>query len=156
MYDTAQICLNGHVITTNVSSNNTENFCSRCGCPTITKCPSCSAEIRGFRNDDILMVIGAEYTVPYYCYNCGSPYPWTQKILDNAVEILSLDGSLNNDEKILIKNAIPNLLVDVPDTPISISQYKKIISNAGDIVKNSLHNLLVDVVSETAKKALFG
>ena len=36
---------------------------------------------------------------------------WTQKILDNALELLSLDTELDDDTKELIKNAIPCLLV---------------------------------------------
>lgn len=92
---------------------------------------------------------------PYYCHNCGAPYPWTQKILDNAVELLSLDDELDSSSKELIKSAIPDLIVDTPTTPIAIAKYRKGIANAGQIIKDSLRQLLIDVISETAKKTLF-
>lgn len=83
------------------------------------------------------------------------PYPWTQKILDNAVELLSLDDELDDNSKELIKSAIPELIVDSPTTPIAVAKYRKGISKAGLIVSDALRQLLVDVISETAKKALF-
>ena len=84
-----------------------------------------------------------------------SPYPWTQKILSNAVELLSLDGELDADTQELIKNAIPNLLVDTPETPISIANYRSGISKAGQIVRDSMFQLLSSVLSESIKNVLF-
>ncbi len=48
-HDTAQICLNGHVITThaNTSPDLMQKHCDKCGEPTITKCPNCKSDIRG-------------------------------------------------------------------------------------------------------------
>ena len=39
------------------------------------------------------------YSKPYYCHKCGNPYPWTQQIIDNAVEILSIDGEVDDEIK---------------------------------------------------------
>ena len=112
--------------------------------------------IRGsYYVEGVVFLGNSDYTKPYYCHNCGTPYPWTQKILDNAVELLSLDNELDSSSKELIKNAIPNLIVDTPTTPIAIAKYRKGIANAGQIVKESLRQLLIDVISETAKKTLF-
>ncbi len=48
-YDTAQICINGHVINSMSKSHPEHNkkFCDKCGEPTITNCPKCNAPIRG-------------------------------------------------------------------------------------------------------------
>ena len=153
-YRNATICLNGHVISH--SKANAETFCSRCGSTTFSSCPQCNASIRGVYDVEGVAILGhRDYEKPYYCHNCGAPYPWTQKILDNAVELLSLDDELDSDSKELIKNAIPDLIVDTPTTPIAIAKYRKGITNAGQIIKDSLRQLLIDAISETAKKTLF-
>lgn len=153
-YNTATICLNGHVVSH--SFPNEEAFCSLCGTKTYSYCPRCNHPIRGTYYIYGLATFGVdEYEKPYYCYNCGAPYPWTQKILDNAIELLSLDDDLDSSSKDLIKNAIPDLIVDTPTTPIAVAKYRKGILNAGQIVTDSLRQLLIDVISETAKKTLF-
>lgn len=153
-YTNAKICLNGHVVS--LDSKNEDTFCSRCGAETFSVCQNCGAPIRGYYYvEDIIMFEPTDYKKPYYCYKCGAPYPWTQKILDNAVELLSLDDELDSSSKELIKSAIPDLIVDTPTTPIAIAKYHKGIANAGQIIKGSLRQLLIDVISETAKKTLF-
>lgn len=92
---------------------------------------------------------------PFYCYHCGKPYPWTQKILDSAIELLSLDEDLDSDTKSIIKNAIPNLLVETPETPIATAKYRSAIGKAGQILKGSLYQLLVDCITESAKKVIY-
>ena len=74
------------------------------------------------------------HLLPYYCYECGAPYPWTQKILDNAVELLSLADDLDVASKELIKTAIPELIVDTTTTPVAIAKYRKGISSSGQIL----------------------
>jgi len=48
-YDTAQICMNGHVINSMSKSHPEHNkkFCDKCGAPTINNCPKCNTPIRG-------------------------------------------------------------------------------------------------------------
>ena len=105
--------------------------------------------------DGVLSLNKSQYIAPWYCHSCGNPYPWTEKILNNATELLSLDEGLDSSAKELIKNAIPNLLVDTPETPISIANYRNGMSKAGQIVKDSMFQLLSNVLSETIKNVLF-
>lgn len=80
-YDTAQICLNGHMINDSYRSYPAHNkkFCDKCGKATITRCPSCGTDIKGdYHMDD---VIGGPTTpVPMNCHNCGKAYPWKLKL----------------------------------------------------------------------------
>ena len=154
-YYGATICLGGHVISSHDA--NLVKYCTECGKPTFSKCPACHAPIHGSMYVSGIVVIGGtDYTKPMYCYECGSPYPWTQEILDNAVLLLSLDEDLDELSKNLIKDAIPGLLVESSTSPIAIAQYKKGISHAGQFLKDSLYQLLVDVMSETVKNAICG
>lgn len=151
-YKNATICLNGHVSSS--STANYTKYCKDCGLSTISSCSNCSAPIQGYYY--VPGFLGSvDYQLPYYCHECGSPYPWTNKILDNAVKLVSLDDELSEDHKTIIKNAIPDLIVDSPTTPLAQAKYKKYMSHAADYVQESARNLLIDVVSETVKKALF-
>lgn len=153
-YNNATICLNGHVI--NKYNANYQKYCSKCGETTLSECSNCHAPIRGLMDvKGVVFAYEREYPLPHYCYECGFPYPWTQKILHNAVELLSLDNDLDETSKELIKDAIPELIIETPTTPIAIAKYQKGVSKAGQIVKDSLRQLLIDVLSETTKKTLF-
>jgi len=48
-YVTSQVCLNGHVIIDNAISSPDflQKYCSKCGEPTLVKCPECKTAIRG-------------------------------------------------------------------------------------------------------------
>lgn len=153
-YNNATICLNGHIVSK--YDAHAQKHCTKCGSETYSYCLKCNSPIRGlFDTPGVCIVGNRRLVLPYYCYECGSPYPWTEKILKNAVELLSLDDDLDETSKSLIKNAIPELIVDTPTTPVAIAKYRKGISSAGQILKDSLRQLLIDAVSETAKKILF-
>ncbi len=107
-YYDATICENGHVISSYRS--NESKFCPQCGTKTFSVCQKCNSTIQGSCYNDEF-VIYEEYQKPYYCSNCGHPFPWTQKILDNAVELLSFDNEIDEFSKELIKTAISGLIV---------------------------------------------
>ena len=154
-YNGATICLNGHVISK--YAPNHQKRCTECGEMTFSQCGHCGAPIRGLAEITGVVVLGNRpYKRPGYCYECGEPYPWTEKILNSAVELLSLDDELDIETKTLIKNSIPDLLIDVPTTLVAVAKYNKGMSKASEIIKNAMYNLLIDVVSETAKKSLLG
>lgn len=153
-----KVCTNGHQISDRSTSNSDphpEEYCEECGNKVITTCPSCKTPILGHKTIDGVITVGFTTPVPKYCRYCSNPYPWTSLILESAVELLSLDENLPDSDKILIKTAIPDLLVDTPKTKLAEAKFKKGFSNASKLVKDSLYNLLVDVLSESVKKTIF-
>jgi hypothetical protein len=96
-----------------------------------------------------------DYKLPYYCYNCGEPYPWTRLILDSAVELLSLDENLDEETRKIISNSIPDLIVESPATPVAVARYKKYISSTQQFVRDGMKQLLVEVIAEALKKSIF-
>ncbi len=77
-HDAQQVCIKGHQITAHYHElpQFRQDHCTKCGFPTIFKCPKCEAEIRGAyisRSANI-----APIPVPDHCHKCGSPYPWTE------------------------------------------------------------------------------
>lgn len=49
-YDTAQVCMNGHMVNESFLScpQHNRKHCSACGAETTTTCPSCSSLIQGY------------------------------------------------------------------------------------------------------------
>ena len=102
-YSGATICLNGHIVNTSSGQLSKILFCF-VGKETFYSSAQLSRIARGLWETPGVIVVGPRnYTKPFYCYECGAPYPWTQNILDNAVELLSLDDDLDEISKDLIK-----------------------------------------------------
>lgn len=93
--------------------------------------------------------------IPYYCNNCGQPYPWTNTLIKNVDTILSLDSSISSIDKNFVTSSIPHLINKTPTTPVSVAKTKTILTKASTIVKDSMYKILIDVVSESVKKSLF-
>lgn len=156
-FDVAQICLNGHVITemANGHPEYRKDFCTECGEETTTTCQHCNISIKG--NHHIPGVISfSAYQKPKYCEKCGQPYPWTDRQLTAAKELIELTDSLNNIEKGELKSSIDQLVKSGPQTIVAQAKYKKYIGKAGAEVAKGVRDILVDIVSETVKKAIWG
>jgi len=75
-YDTALICENGHVLTDSLRSSPqfATKYCEKCGAKTISKCPNCNTDIRGYYHIEGVFSTGHK-KAPNYCHECGQPYP---------------------------------------------------------------------------------
>ena len=156
-YDTAQVCLNGHVISSFAASQPQSNqkFCAECGAGTITACPACSTSIRG--NYHVPGVIGFfDYNKPAYCYNCGKPFPWTAASLEAASDLVDDLDTLSQEEKQQLKESFPDLVRDTPRTAVAESRFKRLTKKAGSETVWAMRSILIDVVSEAVKKSIFG
>jgi predicted nucleotide-binding protein len=78
-YDTMQVCLGGHVITSMLVSQPEygRKRCSECGKATISSCPKCSANIRGHHHIPNAFYVGGD-DAPIHCENCGEKFPWAE------------------------------------------------------------------------------
>ncbi|MPM34912.1 hypothetical protein SDC9_81502 [bioreactor metagenome] len=148
-YDTAQICKGKHLINKHANSHPESNLkrCSKCGQETYTACPICSEPIRGCKHTDFEkftsgnMITGSintrifthcqsePYEIPLYC-QCGSPYPWTEAMLNEFDEIIDMADELNDDEKIILKEKFPQLLIDSTGTTSAALRISKILKSA--------------------------
>ena len=141
-----------------LSSNYSElrkNFCPKCGEKTILSCQSCNARIKG--DYYVEGVIGfSRFHVPSFCDNCGAPYPWTERSKTAAYNLIHFSDTLTLDEKHELNNSINDLLKDLPNSKLAELKFKKYAAKAGKEVANGLRDLLIDLVSETAKKAIWG
>ena len=160
-YGIAQLCLNGHLITS--KSNDItpkQNFCSSCRQTTISACQKCDTPIKGsYREvsqiDPPFRYSNSPYSKPSYCYNCGEAFPWTQRSQEAAFELINLSDDLNDTEKEDLKQSIIHLLKDTPKTSIAQVKFKKYVTKAGSEIAKGLKDILIDIVSETVKKAIW-
>lgn len=152
-YYPAQICLNGHVISD--WKNNVETYCSDCGAKTISACPNCNTPIRGDYNDEYALYT-TEYKRPSYCFACRNPFPWTQSSIEAIQELIDFDEQLSQEGKDYIDNNISALTTDIPKTKVVATKFKYYLSETANATGNAVKDILVDIISETAKKIIFG
>ena len=156
-YETAQICMNGHVVTSRLNSYpvHSQKFCDKCGAVTIQTCQNCNSAIRGDYVVPGYIGIGDSYIVPSFCHNCGKPYPWIATRLKAARELSDeLDG-LNPSEREQLKKSLDDIVTDTPQTAVAALKFKRLVAKAGIAAAGVLKDILVDIVSETAKKLIW-
>jgi len=156
-YDTAQVCLNGHVTNSaaRTSPVSNQHHCNECGEKTIMACPECQTSIRGEYH--VPGVVGiSDYTPPAFCHSCGRPLPWTKRKLDAAKELADEFDNLTEDERVQLKGGLDDLLRETPRTQVAAAQFKRLMKKAGKVAYDGMKAILVDVVSEAVRKLLFG
>jgi hypothetical protein len=155
-YLSAQVCPNGHVATAllEVGSRHSK-FCPDCGYPTLTAC-ACGAPIRGHYVVPHVFNFSDDYSPPAYCHNCGAAFPWTQRRLEAARDLIEDAGDLSADEKLALSSTLDDLLASTPRTEVSAIKFKRLAAKAGTEIAGTLRSVLVDVMSEAARKAIFG
>ena len=155
-YHQAQICLNGHAITSAADQcpELKENFCSKCGAETVMSCPSCGVAIRGRYDVPGFIDLANTYHPPLYCHNCGSPYPWTKTAMEAIQELIWEDDDLFDDEKDRLCKSLPDIVAETPKTTLAVSRVKKSAMRGASILKDALIQFAIDFGCELAKKQL--
>lgn len=157
-YDTAQICLNGHVINGSFHDypEHNQDHCDKCGKATITKCQKCNAEIRGdYKSIDVGAVCG-DITAPNFCHKCGTPYPWMTKKMEAFREITDNLEEITSEEKEKLKSSIDDIVVETPNSEVAGLGFKKILKKLKKDSYECIRGIIVDIASEAIKKSLFG
>jgi hypothetical protein len=154
-WDTAQICLNGHVINRRSQSwpENNSPYCPKCGAKTITQCQKCDKPIRGG-------IVGAipsihEEPSPPFCRECGAAYPWTEASLSAARELIRELEKLNDNERGILSRSLDDLVRETPNTPVAILRFKQLVSKAGTEAAGALRSILVQIAVESAKQQIW-
>jgi hypothetical protein len=156
-YDTAQVCLNGHLVNHSYHSSPefNQNFCDKCGEQTIIHCPDCKAEIRGDYQAENVFFPGP--TEPNrFCHQCGKPFPWTRKALQSAKELADEFESLSPNEREELKKSLDELVKDSPSAEVAGFRFKKLMKKAGAGSIDVMKSVISDFLSETVKKSVFG
>ena len=166
-YGKALICLSGHIRShaIEIRPEDLEDYCSICGSKTIDSCLNCNTPIKGgelykissyYSSRPSYSVKKSNYILPKYCHNCGKPYPWTEKALNDVKELIKKEKKLSPEDKEILEKSIEELINETPNQNLTILRFKKLVSKAGpefaEIIKSTLQNILSEVII----KMLFG
>jgi hypothetical protein len=158
-YDVAQICLNGHIVTTTAvwEPHTRPEFCRDCGQRTIVKCNACHRQIQGayWVADMYPYPIKVVIRAPGFCHGCGVAYPWTQAKFQAARDLaMELEG-LEPQERERMAASFPDLIADTPQTPVAATRVRRMFEKIGQGANDVLGKLVVDLATEAAKKIIF-
>lgn len=177
-FETAQICLSGHVATLNYERNPGERtlYCPICGKNTIYNCPKCHAPIRGVHYMKELVTTSinvltheshqviqehqadtTKYSVPLYCHNCGEPYPWTKSTLDAAAELIDEEMcELNAEEKSKFKASLPDIIAQTPKTTLAAKRISKWLGKCAPTVQETFKQIFYRIAADVVRISLWG
>lgn len=152
-YSVGQVCLNGHAITGDASSEFAQDFCSECGSPTICKCQYCSEPIHGRYHEDGVIVC-ASYVPDAYCYNCGKPYPWTEKAINSVAACIYEDEAISQELAGKLVESLPDIASETPASNLATLRFNKALSVVGKFTAESIRQFVIDFGCELAKRSL--
>lgn len=153
--DTALVCLNGHMVNHSMKRDPEYNtkFCKKCGEKTISQCTHCGHEIQGNYHYPHVVAPGPE-TAPIFCHECGKAYPWTEKRLEAAKELIDMAENLSPTQKEDFGKAVGELVKEGPRTGLAAEKFKRYSKQAGKAIGEGVWKIVIDVASEAAKKIL--
>lgn len=157
IYRVAQVCLNGHVITDAADAHPDlrAEFCSKCGEQTITQCPACSTNIRGkYQVGEVVRARSGHDPAPAFCYACGHPFPWTERKLKAAVDLMKTGGRVSDAELEQFVEDLDELTKDSPMVPVAALRVKSLMDKVGNPAAKLAREVLEGLVSEAAMKTI--
>lgn len=158
-YDTAQICENGHAITAVADSNPElrKNFCTTCGAPTVMVCKNCNAPLRGrYHQEGVVDMRRFVLPIPTFCYQCGKPFPWTERRVNAFRELAAELNDLTAEEQVKLSTSLDDLMQTGPRTDVATLRFKKLAAKLGKDSYELLKKVSSDILSEAIKKSVFG
>lgn len=160
-WDVAQVCLNGHAINdiVGLAPQLNEDRCSQCGEQTITECPACKEPIRGYLHREGAYrahVKPRTFLPSAFCHKCGAPYPWTERALDAARQLVQEIEGLSSEERQELAETFPDIVSNTPKTAVASSRFKRLVGKAGGAAARSFEGVLGSVASETARRLIWG
>jgi hypothetical protein len=161
-YRIAEVCRNGHVSTSNADEypDRREKFCSKCGEVTITHCSGCKLAIRGSYVKFGMQFAAPDlnhdrYSPPAFCFNCGQAFPWTEIKIAGAMELLETTD-IPAVELQQFRDDLTEATKDTPKTAAASARIRKVLGRVGSSVASAIRDITVDILSEAAKKAIWG
>ncbi len=155
-HDTAQVCPNGHVSNDSMQTHThaNEDYCSKCGEPTLSECPNFRAPIRGAYYDRW----GARdsYSLPGYCFKCGKQFPWTERRITAAIQMLADSGDLESVDAEQFKSSLDAVARETAEAELGASWLKRLLGKMPDAGREALKRTLYGVLTEAAKRQIFG
>jgi hypothetical protein len=159
-YDTALICLNGHVVNSHARSDAPRNrpFCAICGSRTVSECSGCHAPIQGgtFDNHYGRLEFVPIRAAPKFCDRCGNAYVWTGKRIEAAKELAKELEGLSEEERSTLSQSIDDLVKDGPQTQVAIVRSRKLLAKVTGPAVRAFRDVVVEIAAAGAAAKIFG
>lgn len=163
------ICENGHLETSILENEEPYyiTYCRDCGKKFVDSCSKCNSKIIGgyvwskigyYCMDDPVYedVYEKNNYRPNYCHECGAPYPWVEKKLNDLKEILELQNEeINSELQTKIFTTVEALVGEKnPETSSGITKLKLLLEKLPnkEYTANTLSGILSSEVLEFLKK----
>jgi hypothetical protein len=155
-YDTAQICLNGHITNDSVYRypEDSKNYCDTCGSKTIEECPSCKNAIQGAEYNEYSF--DSLESPPSYCIFCGEAFPWIKIALEAAEDLANIIDELGELDKIILTESLAELVKDTPRREVAAIKVKKILKGLDSHLSDGFKNILYNVLSQPITEKIWG
>lgn len=153
-YDVAEICLNGHLSNSKTINypHHCRPYCEKCGEATITACPSCHKQIRGYYH--VPGFYGSrDIDTPSFCLNCGKAFPWTERKQQAAIDLF-LEESMDESDRKEFRQSIEQIAKDTPQAQVASKRINRLLGKIGKETASAIRDIIVDMVGEAAKKML--
>src|SRR5712692_2606468 len=75
------------------------------------------------------------------CHRCGTPYPWTEKGITAARELISEAENFKPEQRESLSKSLDDLIRDSPGTQVAAIRFKKFISKAGKETADALRKI---------------
>ena len=82
--------------------------------------------------------------------------PRTERRIASAVELVGVGANLPAEEVQQFQSDLTDLTKDSPKTQVASLRFKKVMAKVGTEIASSVREIVVDVLSEAAKKAIWG
>jgi hypothetical protein len=82
--------------------------------------------------------------------------PWTERKVAAAVELVEVGADLSSEEVAQFRSDLTDLTKDSPKTQVASLRFKKLMAKVGKPIASGVRDIVIDVLSETAKKAIWG
>jgi len=146
-YYAAQICLRGHVHSSDGTDFKRGEHCSHCGDLCIDACQRCKAPIRGQE------IYSPKYERPSFCYKCGHPYSWMEDRLETANELLYHDDKLTLEDREKLWGLLQYVMSDPKSdlVPAKRKLFEIGITKALPATREFFLDLMAKIVAERLK-----
>ena len=147
-YDVAQICINGHVVSSMASNqSNRRDHCNKCGAKTIMNCQKCNYPIQGYYHSPGVISL-LDFHPPRFCEKCGEPFPWIKYRIDASRELVDLIEYFTLEEKNDLKNSIEDLIRETSKISVARIKLKKYLAKVDLSISEGINDLLKDTLTD--------
>lgn len=145
----AQICIKGHVHSSDGSPFKRQDHCTKCGAVCIDVCQRCNVPIRGRP-----AYSAADYDRPSFCHGCGNPYPWMDDKLNTARDLLQNDDQLTSDDRDELCELLKFVMSDPKAelAPAKTTLIRMKLQKAAEPIRDAFLTLLAKYAAEMSKE----